>query len=373
MIASFWARVRNSSQARSVRFGCLLVCAVAVGGCGDGLVPPDESSRVIPVARPAAVRGIYVNARAAGNAGQLQSLLDYVDGTAVNTFVVDVKERGEVSYASTVSLAGEVGAERDYIGDLRALLLSLRDAEIYPIARIVVFSDRVLAEQKPEWAIRTTSDEVWIDPEGDRPWVDPFNEDVWAYNIALAREAVEAGFAEVQWDYVRFPDVTDSVRTTLVFPAAAGRTMDDAIEEFILESKTRLAAYDVPVTSDVFGRVITEVDGSDIGQEWNRLVRANDVLLPMVYPALYHLGAFGIPDPDAAPYETVRAAMDFAVNRMGQTAGARASLRPWLQAFTLRNSYGAAEMLAQIQAVEDAGLTEWLFWNPDSVYPEGVF
>lgn len=366
-------RPRNARHAARVRVGSALALVGALVGCGDGLVPPQEDLRVAPVDRPAAVRGIYVNARAAGNAGQLQTLLDFVDGTVVNTVVVDVKERGEVSYVSSVSLAAEVGAERDYIRDLRGLLLSLREADLYPIARIVVFSDRVLAEQRPEWAIRTTSGDVWIDPEGDRPWVDPYNEDVWAYNIALAREAIEAGFAEVQWDYVRFPDVADSVRADLVFPAAAGRTMDDAIEEFISESKSQLAMYEAPITSDVFGRVITEIDGSDIGQEWSRLVRVNDVLLPMVYPALYHLGAFGISDPDAAPYETVRAAMDFAVNRMGQTPGARATIRPWLQAFSLRNAYGAAEMLAQIQAVEDAGLTEWLFWNPDSVYPEGVF
>ena len=31
------------------------------------------------------------------------------------------------------------------------------------------------------------------------------------------------------------------------------------------------------------------------------------------------------------------------------------------------------QMRAQIRAVEDAGLTEWLFWNPNSLYPTAAF
>ena len=357
-----------------VRNALVLGAFLVLAGCTEPGTGPDLDARVDPIARPAAVRGIYINAQVAGDAARRTALLDQVTGTQVNAAVIDVKERGEVSYASAVSLVSEAGAQRGYIGDLAGLLTDLRDRGIYPIARIVVFSDRVLAEARPQWAIQTTGGAVWLDPEGDRPWVDPYNGAVWQYNIDLAAEAIEAGFAEVQWDYVRFPDVDDTTRASLVFPAQAGRSMDDAIEEFIAESREQLAGLGAPITSDVFGRVITESDGSDIGQEWNRLVRTNDVLLPMIYPALWHQGAFGIPDPNLAPYETVRAAMDFAVERRGQTSGARATLRPWLQAFSLNGVlYGSDEMLAQIRAVEDSGLSEWLFWHPDSEYPAGVF
>ena len=106
----------------------------------------------------------------------------------------------------------------------------------------------------------------------------------------------------------------------------------------------------------------------------DRLVGVTDVLLPMVYPSLYAPGSFGAPDPSAEPYLVVRAAMDSAVARRARVGGAQATLRPWLQAFTLGpNVYGPDEMLEQIRAVEDAGLSEWLFWNPASVYPTGVF
>ena len=334
----------------------------------------DSDSEVGHVARPAVVRGIYVTARAAGSPSHLSSLLDLADNSAVNTFVIDVKERGEVSYASGVPLARQVGAERTYIGDLPSLLRTLSDHGIYPIARIVCFRDPVLAEAKPEWAIRTTEGEIWLDPENKRPWVDPYDPGVWAYNIALAREALTAGFAEVQWDYVRFPDVVDSARATMVFPAQRGRSAGDAIQDFIATSQRDLADFEAPITADVFGRVIFETGDSDIGQDWDQLVRVTDVLLPMVYPALFGTGSFGLSNPDAEPYLVVRAAMDSAVVRLRRTESAIATLRPWLQAFTLGSTaYGPQQMRDQIRAVEDAGLEEWLFWNSESVYPSGVF
>ena len=359
----------------------LLWAALVLGlsACGGSESLPtaveDPDAEIEHVDRPAVVRGIYVNAQAAGSSSHLEQLLTLVDGSEeLNTFVVDVKERGEVSYPSNVPLVHEVGSARDYIGDRPGLLRTLRDHGIYPIARIVVFRDPILAEARPDLAIRTVDGMVWLDPEGGRPWVDPYHPEVWAYNIALAREALEAGFAEIQWDYVRFPDVSDSVRATMVFSAQEGGSADAVIADFIATSRAELADLGAPVTADVFGRVPTTTDGSGIGQDWNRLVRVTDVILPMVYPALYWPGNFGIRDPGAEPYRTVRAAMDSAVVRLRRTEGAIATLRPWLQAFTKGSTvYGSEELRAQIRAVEDAGLEEWLFWNPRSRYPAGTF
>jgi hypothetical protein len=356
------------------RRGLVTAAAVLIwAGCTESPTNVDLD-RVEPVPRPSVVRGVYVNAQAAGSPTRLAGLLDIADASTLNSFVVDVKERGEVSYASAVPLVGEVGAERSFIEDLPGLLQDLRDHGIYPIARIVCFRDAILAQARPEWAIRTTTGAVWLDPESNLPWVDPYNPDVWAYNIELAREALAAGFAEVQWDYVRFPDVSDSVRATMVFPAQQGRSAGEAIEEFIATSRLDLAENPAPITADVFGRVIAESGASSIGQEWDRLVRVTDVLLPIVYPALYGPGSFGLPDPNAEPYELVRAAMDSAVSRLAVTPGAAATTRPWLQAYSWGSTaYGVQEILDQIRAVEDAGLDEWLFWHPESEYPTGAF
>jgi hypothetical protein len=357
-----------------IRSTSLLVCTgLLLAACDDPITGP-ESGRVDPVVRPAVVRGVYVNAQAAGLPDRMDALLTLAENSNVNTFVIDVKERGEVSYESGVALAREAGAERGYIPDLRALLMQMKEGGIYPIARIVCFYDPVLATARPDLAIRTTNDDLWVDLEGGVPWVDPYNADVWAYNIELAREALAAGFAEIQWDYVRFPDVADAARAEMVFPARDGRSAVDAIQQFVATSRTELSAFDAPITADVFGRVITTDSDSIIGQDWDELIRVTDVILPMVYPALYWPGSFEIPDPNGDPYQLVRTAMDRAVERTQAATGTVATIRPWLQAFTLGSpEYGPDQMRAQIQAVEDAGLAEWLFWNPNSLYPTAAF
>ena len=35
--------------------------------------------------------------------------------------------------------------------------------------------------------------------------MDPYSEDVWRYNIDIARELQDRGFDEIQFDYIRFP------------------------------------------------------------------------------------------------------------------------------------------------------------------------
>ncbi|HKJ01716.1 MAG TPA: putative glycoside hydrolase, partial [Longimicrobiales bacterium] len=107
-----------------------------------------------------------------------------------------------------------------------------------------------------------------------------------------------------------------------------------------------------------------------IGQVWERVISTVDVALPMVYPSHYWEGSFGRENPNAFPYEIVRQALEDGLRRSAAVEGAGAT-RPWLQDFTLGDPpYGAAEVRAQIQATYDAGIQEWILWNPGSRYTE---
>ncbi len=319
--------------------------------------------------RPALVRGIYLNAWAGGSSRRSAALLRLADTTEINTFVIDVKDAtGYVSYRSRVPLVQAIGSDGDVrIRDPRDLLERLRERGVYAIARIVVFKDPVLAARRPDLAIQTADGATWIDHHG-HVWVDAYNREVWDYNIAVAREAVALGFSEVQWDYVRFPDVPSSYRETAVHPARAGRTRQEAIREFLAYSREQLGPLGVPVTADVFGITTSAETDVGIGQYWEEMQAAADVLLPMVYPSHYPPGSFGIENPNGAPYRTVRHALEDAVRR---SAAGGAAIRPWLQDFSLGEPrYDAAQVRAQIQAVYDAGLSEWILWNPGNRYTE---
>jgi hypothetical protein len=329
------------------------------------------------VPRPDAIRALYVNAWAAGSRTRMAELIRVARETEINAFVIDIKESDTyLAYASTeIELAQEIGADqRPASRWLPELVETLQEEGIYPIARIVVFKDRMLAEKRPDLAIQHVDGGVWKDQHG-KPWVDPYNRIVWDYNIDIAGEALEMGFSEVQWDYVRFPDVVASLQRTMAFPNSDGVSREDNIRAFIEYSRERLREYRVPITADVFGLATHVEGGVGIGQQWEKLIEVADALLPMVYPSHYYTGMYGFRHPNAHPYEIVRISMQEAVERteyvrnQGSPVG---EVIPWLQAFSaswLDNiQYGPEHVRNQIEATYAAGLKSWVLWNPGSRY-----
>ena len=329
------------------------------------------------VPRPDSVRALYVNAWASGSRSRMATLIAIADSTEINAFIIDVKESDTyLAYDSTaIPLALEIGADkRPATTWLPALIDTLQAHGIYSIARIVVFKDRQLAERKPELAIRHVNGSVWRDNKGGA-WVNPYDRRVWEYNVAIAREALDMGFSELQWDYVRFPDVTSRMRSVMTYPGSNDVSRAQNIRDFIQFSKAQLAGYQVPVTADVFG-LVTHLEGDvEIGQHWETVIAVADVVLPMVYPSHYSTGLYGFSRPPANPYEIVRLATTDAIERTqwvrDSTGGTVGEVMPWLEAMSIRgHTYGAAELRAQIQGAYDAGAKSWALWNPASRYTE---
>ena len=101
---------------------------------------------------PDKVRGLYVNAWAAGSRNRLAGLLEIAARTEINTFVIDIKDAsGYVSHSTELAAAQEIGATEEIrIRDLPGLLERLEQAGIYPIARIVVVKDPLLSSARPD-------------------------------------------------------------------------------------------------------------------------------------------------------------------------------------------------------------------------------
>lgn len=336
-------------------------------------VPPSvvASGEPLHFQRPEHVRGIYINAWGSGSTRRIAALLELAARTEINTFVIDIKDAtGYVSHRTSVPLAVEIGATGEIrIRDLPGLLAKLHAAGIYPIARIVVVKDPLLSAARPDFAIQDVNGGVFKDSKGI-VWLNPYNQGVWDYHVALAKEVVAMGFPEVQWDYVRFPDIPASEKARVVYPGAGDKSMAQAIHDLLAYTRDELRPMGATVTADVFGVTTSAVRDVGIGQVWETFIGAVDVALPMVYPSHYWEGSFGHKKPNAYPYEIVRRALEDALHRSATVEGA-GTLRPWLQDFTLgQPRYGAAEVRAQIQATYDAGVQEWILWNPGSRYTE---
>jgi hypothetical protein len=343
--------------------------------------PPASTSRgndssthreIVRVPTPDTLRGLYVN-RWAALGRKLNDLIGVAKRTEINALVIDVKDdRGFVLYRSSVALAREIGADTAdghwmSHSKLRAVLDTMVAYNIYPIARIVVAKDPLLAQKKLDLAIKRKSDlKPWLDKNG-KPWLDPHHRVVWQYAADLAREAFDMGFSEVQFDYVRFPDEKRLISET-VYPLANGRSRAQVIRDQLGFVRKALKPNGMRVTADVFGLTATDTTDMGIGQRWEMFVDQVDVVLPMIYPSHFARGTYKRRNPNAHPYETIDHALKDAIARSDSIPNA-AIIIPWYQDFTLGlPRYGAAQIRAQMKAGYDNGFQSWILWNPSSNY-----
>ena len=338
--------------------------------------PPSRDSvvprKIVRVATPDTLRGLYVN-RWAALGRKLTDLIAVAKRTEINALVIDVKDdRGFVLYRSSVPLAREIGADTAdghwmSSSKLRAVLDTMVAHNIYPIARIVVAKDPLLAQKKLDLAIKRKSDlKPWLDKNG-KPWLDPHQRVVWQYAADLALEAYEMGFSEVQFDYVRFPDEKRLISET-VYPLANGRTRAQVIRDQLGFVRNALKPKGMRVTADVFGLTATDTTDMGIGQRWEMFVDQVDVVLPMIYPSHFARGTYKIRNPNAHPYATIDHALKDAIARSDSVPNA-ALVIPWYQDFTLGSPHYYAEHIrAQKKAGYDNGFQSWILWNPKSNY-----
>lgn len=308
-------------------------------------------------------RGLYVTSWIAGMK-RFNELTDLVSGSELNSVVIDVKDcTGRVGYPTKVPLAVEIGAYERRVRHIDEVLAKCREKKIHTIARIAVFEDPWLVQSKPELAIKSKDGGIWKDHKG-LSWVDPASREVWAYNLALAKEAAELGFDEVQFDYVRFP--TDGKLKSLSYPVYKGDVpKSEVIRSFFEYLDKELKPLDVLVSADIFGLTMVVEDDMNIGQKIEDLADYVDFLCPMIYPSHFPTGHLGLKNPAEHPYRII---YDSCMRGLQRIEGKRAKLRPWLQDFQLGAHYGREEIHTQIQAARDAGVFGFCMWNARNVY-----
>lgn len=319
---------------------------------------------------PFTVKGLYLTVYGIANAKLRGDALNTIERNHLNALVIDVKgDRGFIPFRVDLPLAEQIGAQNTIlVKDMKSLLASLKEKNLYLIARIVVLKDDLLARARPDLAVKKGGG-VYTDRENLR-WVDPFSREVWDYNIAIAKIVAELGFDEVQFDYVRFPDT----RGGAFSKSATEESRTQAITGFLEAAYRALTPYNIMVAADIFGYVSWNTDDTDIGQKIAPITKVVDVVSPMLYPSGYHLGIPGYSNPIEHPYQIVYLSLKRAQERTGASP---LHFRPWLQAFRDYAFHGGdfkeERMRIQIEASDDFGASGWMFWNPRNIYPDGIF
>lgn len=312
-------------------------------------------------------KALYLSFYGVGSDAIRTAALKLIHDAKLNAVVIDVKgDRGWIAYHSGIPLAETVGAQRiTTIADLPALLRSLHDAGIYAIARIVAFKDDPLATSRQDLAIKLQNGTLFRDRE-HLAWSDLTLKEVRDYNIGIAVEAAKAGFDEIQFDYLRFPDVPRGVGFAKPTTEASRVA---AIAGFLAEARQQLAPLNVFLAADIFGYVCWNANDTGIGQRLEEIVPHVDYLSPMLYPSGFQYGIPGYVNPVIHPYEIVKLSLERARSRLGIEP---VRFRPWLQAFKDyafdHRVFDADEVAAQIRAAGDFGSNGWMLWNPRNTY-----
>lgn len=340
---------------------------------GEAAVP---SGKTDPAPDTPPIRGVYATAHSAGGA-RMNELVELIGETELNALVIDLKDDwGNVTYESELPIVTELDTAKRIIR-MEKLMPLLEEHDIYPIARIVVFKDSVLAKKKPEWSFLNPDGSVWKNGRGES-FVNPYLQEVWDYNIEVAKEAARLGFKEIQFDYVRFPEGFEKRADVLTYD----RTDDartEVIAEFVAKAREALHPLGARVSVDIFGYAASVPAAEGIGQDFVEISRHVDVISPMVYPSHYSTGWFGSQVPDAEPYVTINGAMVDTHEKLAPLAesGEKPIIRPWIQDFTAtwvkgHIKYGKHEIEEQIRALTDNGIDEFLLWNASNRYTRGV-
>lgn len=346
---------------------------------------------------PEIAKAIYITGWSAGSYNKMTSMINLVQARGLNAVVIDIKDySGYVSYAMDVPEVKTAGAEKELrILKPNELIKRLHDKNIYVIGRITVFQDPILAKAHPEWALQNkNTGKIWTDNH-KLAWLDPAGQPTWDYVISIAKDALNRGFDEINFDYIRF--ASDGNLDAISFPFWNEKTPKHlAIKNFFAYLREQLP--EAKLSADIFGLATIDTwDDLGIGQVIEDAYQYFDYVCPMVYPSHYAAGTLNYKNPADHPYEVIKYSMDKALSRLtangkeqiansSSSVGTsskplaishtpyRAKLRPWLQVFDLGAVYTPTMIGNEIRATEDTFTSSsqkyggWLLWDPANNY-----
>jgi hypothetical protein len=322
--------------------------------------------------------GLYLPVNHAMDSFSLQPYLDLIKDRNLNMVVIDMKDDyGRLRFTPFNAELTEKGRVFWPI-EIENFIKTMKDLGVYVVARIVVFKDPELAKKDDGkyavWDARTN--QPWAGYyEGengrtyyDETWVDPYSEEVWEYNSDVAKELIERGFDEIQFDYIRFP--TDGIN---LFNAEyrwreAGMDKESAMLSFLRHARKTIHA---PISIDIYGANSWYRTGARTGQEVEMLAPYVDVICPMYYPSHFEQDFLAQNPPEERSYRIYYQG----TRRTQHIARGQAVIRSWVQAFYLnvaydRQYYNADYVLREVEGVKDAGSPGYTHWNNSGRYED---
>lgn len=326
------------------------------------------------------VKSLYIPTHQAVNKTTLENHLQTLKTNKLNSMVIDMKnDYGILHYDAKDPKVLEKASISKYSLELETFVPQMKKENIYLIARIVVFKDRNLARyENGKYAVRDKNGKIWqgirrYNEDGsidyyDENWVDPYSEEVWEYNIAIAKELVARGFDEIQFDYIRFPTDGKNLNDARYPWRDAGMDKESALVSFLSYARKNL---DAPIGIDIYGANGWYRSGTRTGQDVELMAPYVDVICPMFYPNHFEQSFLAYEPAIERPYRIYY----HGTYRNAVIARNQVLVRPWVQAFYLnvsydRQYYDKDYVRREIYGVRDSKNNGYMYWNNSGRYTD---
>ncbi|MBE7440125.1 MAG: hypothetical protein HS115_16865 [Spirochaetales bacterium] len=175
--------------------------------------------------------------------------------------------------------------------------------------------------------------------------------------MALIETVAQAGYDEIQLDYIRFAD------------GGVGYSLQkkyDFIEGLLMEARAITDRYKIRLSADIFGRIPYNKNDA-IGQQLELFARHTHVLYPMLYPSHFTGDRKRMSDPGG----TLTEGIEKSVTRI-KAAGLSTGVAPFVQAFGYNIGYARVSLpeyvRLQVEAIEKSEAIGWMAWNAKGDY-----
>ncbi len=296
-----------SSGGRMVKQRSIVGVLLVIFTCTCVLTAGDENKK-----QAGQMRGLYIPNKYAPAIEYMKGLVAKGKPYNINMLVIDVHP-----YMSRIPNVSKDVVEY------------LKKERVYCVARIVCFQDGLKRIPLP----------------------DAYTQQV----LALIDAAADAGFHEVQLDYIRFEDGAFEYSLQQKY---------DFIGKFLMEARAKTAARSMKLSADIFGRIVYNKNDI-IGQQVELFAKYVDVIYPMLYPSHFTDDTKRMSNPG----ETVR---EGTLKGLERTMGTNAEVLPYIQAFGYNVGWARVSMeeyvRLQITAIESTSARGWVAWNAKGDY-----
>lgn len=323
-------------------------------------------------------KSLYIPAYQAYLPNGISKFKKIIKDNKLNSLVIDMKDDyGLLRYDSKNPEILKKAKISQYAVDLDKFVSEFKKDDIYMIARIVVFKDRHLSKiQGGKYAIwNSKTNTPWMgtrgyvtDEEGnkklsyyDEHWVDPYCPEVWEYDVAIAKELIERGFDEIQFDYIRFPTDGTNLKNASYRWKSPGMDKESALISFLSYARENIKA---PIGIDIYGANGWYRTGARTGQDVETLAEFVDVICPMFYPSHFENKFLNYEPYEERPYRIYF----YGTYRNTIIARNKVVIRPWIQTFFLnvpydRQYYNSEYVRKEVFGVRDSVDRGYMHWN----------